>query len=342
MKAVVISEHGGLDRLQHVERPVPTPGPGEVLVEVKAVSLNHLDTWVRRGISGVKFPLPLVPGCDGAGVVAALGAGVSGPPAGTRVALQPGVSCERCAACLSGDDFLCRHYGMLGEHRDGTNAEFIAVPASSLIPISDRLAFETAACIPVAFLTAWHMVVARARVQPGDTVLVHAGASGVGIAAIQIARLFHARVFTTVGAPDKVQAVRDLGAEEVILYRDADFASEARRLTGKRGVDVILDHVGTDTWSGNLRALATGGRLVTCGATGGHEAMTNLRILFFKNISLLGSTMGSKAELLRVFPLVESGLLRPVIDRVLPIAQVAQGHQLLEDRRVTGKVVLTL
>lgn len=342
MKAVVISEHGGLDRLQHVERPVPAPGPGEVLVEVKAVSLNHLDTWVRRGISGVQFPLPLVPGCDGAGVVAALGAGVSGPPVGTRVALQPGVSCERCAACLSGDDFLCRHYGMLGEHRDGTNAQFIAVPASSLIPISDGLPFETAACIPVAFLTAWHMVVARARVQPGDTVLVHAGASGVGIAAIQIARLFHARVFTTVGAPGKVQAVRDLGAEEVILYRDADFASEARRLTGKRGVDVILDHVGTDTWEGNLRALAAGGRLVTCGATGGHEAKTNLRILFFKNISLLGSTMGSKAELLRVFPLVESGVLRPVIDRVLPIAQVAQGHQLLEDRHVTGKIVLTL
>lgn len=342
MKAVVIAEHGGFEQLQFLERPDPTPGPGEVLVEVKAVSLNHLDTWVRRGIPGVKYPLPMTPGCDGAGVVAALGPGVNGPPVGTRVALQPGVSCERCAACLGGEDFLCRHYGMLGETRDGTNAPFIKVPASSLIPISNALPFETAACIPVAFLTAWHMVVARARIQPGETVLVHAGASGVGIAAIQVARLFHARVLTTVGAADKVQTVRDLGAEEVILYRETDFAAEARRLTGKRGVDVILDHVGLDTWEGNLRALATGGRLVTCGATSGHEAKTNLRILFFKNISLLGSTMGGKAELLRVFPLVESGVLRPVIDRVLPLAQVAEGHRLLEERRVSGKIVLTL
>ena len=342
MKAVVIAEHGGLDQLQFVERPDPVPLPGEVLVEVKAASLNHLDTWVRRGIPGVKYPLPMIPGCDGAGVVAALGAGVPGPPVGTRVALQPGVSCERCAACLGGEDFLCRHYGMLGETRDGTNAQFISVPASSLIPISAQLPFETAACIPVAFLTAWHMVVARARVQPGETVLVHAGASGVGIAAIQIARLFHARVLATVGAPDKAQTARDLGAEEVILYRDTDFAAEARRLTGKRGVDVILDHVGIETWEGNLRALATGGRLVTCGATSGHEAKTNLRILFFKNLSLLGSTMGSKAEMLRVFTLVESGALRPVIDRVLPLAQVAQGHRLLEERRVTGKIVLTI
>jgi NADPH:quinone reductase-like Zn-dependent oxidoreductase len=342
LKAILVSEHGGFEQLRLTEVPDPVAGPGEILVDLRASSLNHLDTWVRRGLAGVTYPLPIIPGCDGAGVVAALGPGVDGPPVGTRVALQPGVSCGRCTACLSGDDFLCRAYGILGEHRNGTQAERIAVPAANVIPIGPDLGFEAAAAFPLVFMTAWHMAVTRARIQPGDLVLVHAGASGVGSAAIQIAKLHGARVFTTVGDRGKVDAVRALGAEEVLLYRDTDFAAEVRRLTGKRGVDVILDHVGVPTWEANIRSLVRGGRLVVCGATAGYEAVTNLRVLFFKNLSLLGSTMGSKAELLHLVPWVERGILVPVIDRVLPLAEVATGHRLIEDRAVHGKIVLSI
>ena len=342
MKAVLVSRHGGPEVLEIRDVPRPEPGPGEVLVEVHATSVNHLDVWVRRGIAGVRYPLPLVLGCDGAGVVAALGAGVADIAVGTRVVLQPGVSCGTCVQCLAGDDNLCRSFGILGEHRHGTDAEFIAVPRQNVLPIAAGLDFETAAAFPLVFLTAWHMAVARARIQPGDDVLVHAGASGVGIAAIQIARLLGARVFTTVGSADKIDAVRALGAAEVILYRERDFADAIRDLTAKRGVDVVLDHVGADTWERNVRALARGGRLVVCGATSGHEVSTNLRFLFFKNLAFLGSTMGSKAEVARILQLVERGVLRPRVDRVLPLADVGRAHELLEARRIVGKIVLRL
>jgi NADPH:quinone reductase-like Zn-dependent oxidoreductase len=340
MRAVLIREHGGLDRLEWTEMPEPIPGPGEIRVAVRAVSLNHLDIWVRRGIPGVHYPLPLIPGCDGAGVVDALGPGVDGPPPGTRVALQPGVSCGLCRACLGGEDFLCRHYGILGEHRHGTCAEFIVVPAANVMPIADHLGFEAAASLGVVFLTAWHMAVARARIRPGETVLVQAGASGVGTAAVQIAKLLGAQVYATVGDAAKVEAVRALGADEVLLYREHDFAADIRRLTGKRGVDVVLDHIGHDTWEGNVRSLARGGRLVVCGASSGHEVPTNLRLLFFKNLAFLGSTMGSKAELLEVLEHVKRGALRAVVHMVMPMQDVARGHALLEDRAVIGKIVL--
>ena len=341
MQAVRIAAHGGPEQLQLVELPKPSPGPGEILVEMKCVSLNHLDLWVRRGIPGVRYPLPLIPGCDGAGVIAALGPGVDSPEVGTRVALQPGVSCGRCEACLSGEDNLCRSYGILGESQDGTNAGFVAVPAANVMPIGPDLSFEAASAFPLVFLTAWHMAVARARIRPGETVLVHAGASGVGSAAIQIARLLQARVLTTVGSTAKADQVRALGADEVILYRETDFAAEVRRLTDKRGADVILDHVGLDTWEPNVRCLARGGRLVVCGATSGHEVPTNLRLLFFKNLSLLGSTMGSKAELLHVsHSSSKGGCDRSWIECCR--SRRSPGTRVLEQRAAVGKVVLTL
>ncbi|MFQ5600703.1 MAG: zinc-binding dehydrogenase [Candidatus Krumholzibacteriia bacterium] len=342
MKAVVVTEHGGTEKLELREIDKPAPGPGEVLVQMRAAAVNHLDVWVRRGIPGVRFPLPLIPGCDGAGVVAAPGPGVRDVEPGTRVALQPGLSCGHCASCLGGDDNLCPDYGILGESRHGTNAQYLAVPRANLMPIPEKLGFEGAAAFPLAFLTAWHMAVARGRIQPGDDVVVHAGASGVGTAAIEIARLHGARVITTVGSPEKAERVRELGVAHVILYRETDFAQEVRAITGKRGVDVILDHVGTDTWEGNIRSLARGGRLVVCGATSGHEVTTNLRSLFFKNLSLLGSTMGSKSELLRILSLIARGELRPIVDRVLPLDEVARAHELLEHRQVVGKVVLKI
>jgi NADPH:quinone reductase-like Zn-dependent oxidoreductase len=340
MKAVLIRSHGGPEVLAWTEVPEPVPGPGEIRVRIHAAGMNHLDAWVRRGIPGVRYPLPMIPGCDGAGVVESLGAGVPGPAVGTRVALQPGLSCGLCASCLGGDENLCRDYGILGETRDGTDAPLIVVPARNVMPIPDDLAFEDAAAFPLVFLTAWHMAVTRARIRAGETVLVQAGASGVGTAAIQIARLLGARVLTTVGSPEKIARVRELGADEAILYREHDFADEVRRLTAKRGVDVVLDHVGLDTWERNIRSLARGGRLVVCGATSGYEVPTNLRMLFFKNLSLLGSTMGSKAELLEVLRLIEQRKLQPVVDRVLDIQEVARGHEILESRRVIGKIVL--
>ncbi len=342
MKAILVTTHGGIDTLQPSEMLRPEPGPGEVQVELRAASVNHLDLWVRRGIAGVRYPLPLVPGCDGAGVIAALGAGVQGFDPGTRVVLQPGVACGICAACLSGADNLCRSFGILGEHRHGTYAQFIVVPRANVLPLPDSIDFETAAAFPLVFLTAWHMAIARARIQPGEDVLVHAGASGVGHAAIQIARLLGARVITTVGSTSKAELVRALGADHVVLYREQDFADAIRQLTGKRGVDVILDHVGADTWERNIRSLARGGRLVTCGSTSGHEVPTNLRFLFFKNLSLLGSTLGSKAELAQILGLVERGSLRPVVDRVLALEDVGQAHTLLEQRQASGKLVLRI
>jgi NADPH:quinone reductase-like Zn-dependent oxidoreductase len=302
--------------------------------------MNHLDTFVRRGLPGITLPLPMIPGSDASGVVAEVGPGVEGIRAGDRVYVSPGFSCERCEACLSGNEPLCRRYGLFGEHKDGTQAEFVALGASNVLPLPENLSFEEGAAFPLVFLTAWHMLAARARVQAGDDVLVQAGGSGVGSAAIQIAKYLGARVFTTVGSAEKAAKARALGADETILYRDSDFLEAVRRLTAKRGVDVVVENTGAATWEKSLQAVAKGGRLVTCGATTGYEAKTDLRFVFFKSLSILGSTMGSRAELLHVARLVAAGRLRPVVDRVLPFEQVAEGHRLLEGRGVFGKVLL--
>ena len=341
MKAVVIRSHGGPEALLMEEKPVPAPGPGQVRVRVTAVALNHLDIWVRRGVPGHPFPLPLTPGCDIAGVLDDPGPGGAGEfKAGDPVLVAPGVSCGACEACARGRDHLCRHYGILGETRDGGCSGYAVVPAVNLLPFPKGLPPEQAAALPLVFLTAWHMLVERAGVRPGDDVLVHAAGSGVSSAAIQIARTFGARVINTVGSDAKRERALALGADEVVNYREQDFAKEVRRFTGKRGADVIIDHVGPDTWEGNIRSLAKGGRLVLCGSTSGFEVKTDTRFLFFKNLSILGSTMGSRGELHEILRLVERGLLRPVVDSVLPLADVAEGHRRLEAREVFGKVVL--
>ncbi|MBI4868037.1 MAG: zinc-binding dehydrogenase [Candidatus Wallbacteria bacterium] len=341
MKAVVIRQHGGPEELRFEERPVPEPGPGELLLRVKACSINHLDVWVRKGVPGHKFPLPIVPGCDASGVVEAAGAGVKSVAPGQRVLLAPGLSCGLCAQCHAGKDHLCRGYGIFGETRDGACAEFLVAPAVNAIPIPEELGFEAAAAIPLVFLTAWHMLVERAELRPGEDVLIQAAGSGVSSAAIQIAKLWGARVITTTSTPEKAARARELGADEVIDYRSQDFGEEVRRLTGKRGVDVVIEHVGGVTFETSVRCLARAGRLVTCGATTGAAARLDLRILFFKSISLLGSTMGSRAELFEILRHVASGKLRPVVDRVLPLDEVATAHRLLEERQVFGKVVVT-
>ncbi|HUP49629.1 MAG TPA: zinc-binding dehydrogenase [Thermoanaerobaculia bacterium] len=342
MKAVLIREHGGLEKLEITEVPAPPAAPGQALVRVRAVALNHLDLWVRRGIAGHTFPLPIIPGSEVSGVVEHLEGPASPWREGDEVVVAPGFSCGVCAACLSGNDPLCPRYGIYGETADGGCAEKIAVPIRNLLRKPGRLSFAEAAALPLDMLTAWHMLVGRARLRPGETVLVQAGGSGIGTAAIQIARLWGATVYTTAGSAEKAARALALGAEAAIDYRSGDFVAEVRALTGKRGVDVVVEHVGAGTFERSLRVLARGGRLVTCGATAGAEVSINLRLVFFKLLSILGSTMGSLAELHEIMRHVESGRLQPVVDRILPLEQVAEGHRVLEAREAFGKVVLEI
>lgn len=340
MRAWRVPEHGSPSVLELASIPTPEPGPGEVRIRVDAVALNHLDLWVRRGVPGVKYPLPLTPGCDTAGTVEALGPGTTGWSIGDSVLAAPGAGCGRCEDCLSGEEQICRWYGILGEHRDGGCAEYLVARGTHFLRRPERLGVDEAVCLPLTLLTAWHMVVERARVQPGETVLVHAAGSGVGVMSIQIAKLFGARVLTTTGSTEKAERARALGADEVILYRETDFLEEVRRLTGKRGVDVVIEHTGADTWERSVRAVAKGGRLVTCGATSGPHVSLDLRVLFFKSLSLLGSTMGGRGELDRAMRFVETGAIRPVLDRTFPMAELPAAHEHLENRSAFGKVVL--
>jgi NADPH:quinone reductase-like Zn-dependent oxidoreductase len=340
MRCVVIREHGSVDRLLHEERPVPAPGPGEARIAVRAAGLNHLDLWVRRGIPGVRYPLPIIPGCDAAGVVDELGPGVTTLKVGDAVLLAPGLGCGSCARCAAGEDQLCRNYGIFGESRDGTCADFMVAPARNLLRKPGTLTFEEAASLGLTFLTAWHMVVARANLRSHETILIHAAGSGVSVAAIQIARRIGARIVATARGAEKLKRARELGAHETIDYGQKEFVDEVKKITAKRGVDVVVDHVGQETLDKSLRCLAKGGRLVTCGGTSGPELKTDVRLIFFKGLSILGSTMGSLGELHTILEHFERGDFKPVVDRVLPMREVAQGHQILEERKVQGKVVL--
>lgn len=341
MKAIVVREHGGVERLEMSDVPDPVAQPGEAVVAVRAVALNHLDIWLRRGVPGHKFPLPMIPGAEVAGVVDQVPDGF-GWKRGDEVIVAPGYSCGHCIACLSGNDTLCQSFGIFGEGKNGGCAEKIAVPIRNLVRKPVSLSFAEAAAIPLDMLTAWHMLIARAQLRPGETVLVQAGGSGVGSAGIQVAKLWRATVYTTVGSAEKAKRAKALGADETILYRDTDFVAAVRTLTGKRGVDIVFEHIGGETFEKSLKALARGGRLVTCGATAAGEATINIRLVFFKLLSILGSTMGTVGELHEIMKHVEAGSLRPVIDRILPLDRVAEGHRALENRETFGKVVLTI
>ena len=342
MRCVVVREHGGFDQLRLEEREVPAPQRGEVRVRVRAVGLNHLDTWVRRGVPGHTFPLPLVTSSDASGVVDALGGGVDGLREGDEVVVLPGVSCGVCEACQSGVDQLCSGYDILGESCDGTAAEYVCVPAANVAPKPSGLSAAEAASVCLVFQTAWNMLARRAELRAGETVLVHAGLSGVGSAAVQIANALGAHVLATAGGAEKCARVAALGAHHVIDYRATDFAAEVRRITGKAGVDVVFEHVGAATFGGSMKCLARGGRVVTCGATTGGDVGISLHQVFFKSLSVLGSTMGSKGDLRRVLRMFEQGRFRAVLDRTMPLEEVARAHRLLEEREAMGKVVLTV
>ena len=340
MKVILFRQHGGPEVLRNADVPEPEPRPSEVLVRVRACALNHLDLWVRRGLPGIEIPLPHIPGSDVAGEIARIGSEVTTVHVGQKVALAPLVSCGKCAACVAGLDNRCRQATNLGYMIDGGYAEFVRVPEVNCLPYPENLAFEEAAAVPLVFQTAWHMLVDRAQLQAGEDVLILGAGSGVGSAAIQIAKFFGARVITTAGSDAKLEKARQLGADHVINHKTQKIRDEVRRITNRRGVDVVFEHVGTATWDDSLASLALAGRLVTCGNTTGYDAKIDLRFLFSRQLSLLGSYMGVKSELHTVMKLVAAGHLKPVVDRVFPLAEAAAAHTYLESGQQFGKVVL--
>lgn len=342
MKAWRIEEHGGLEALRWVDLPRPQPRPDEVLVRVRACALNRLDLWVREGVEGHKFPLPLIPGSEIAGDIERLGDAVSDLEPGMAVLLAPAVSCGVCDHCVGGSDHRCRQYGILGEHRDGGYAEWICVPRRNVLPLPKGLDYVQAAAIPLVFLTAWHMLVDRAHLKPLEDVLIHAAGSGVSSAGIQIAALLGARhIIVTAGSDDKLDKARELGATHTINYKENDFVSKVKHITERKGVDVVFDHVGGEMFEKSLTALAWAGRIVLCGATSDPFARIPLRAVFFKGLSILGSTMGRQSELRDLVRFIEAGRLRPVVDRTFPLDQARSAQQALESREQFGKIVLT-
>ena len=340
MKAVIFREHGGPEVLEPAEVADPKIKANEVLVEVRACALNHLDIWVRGGLPNVQIPLPHILGDDIAGVVREVGELVNWVKPGDEVMLHPGVSCGHCQACLRGQDNFCPEYDILGYRRDGGYAELLAVPGVNIIPKPKTISWEEAAALPLVTVTAWHMLVTRANLQPGEDVLIHAAGSGVGSIGIQIAKLRGARVIATAGSDEKLAKAKELGADELIDYSGADWPKEVKRLTGRQGVDVVFEHTGAETWPGSIISLKTGGRLVTCGATSGFEGRTDIRQIFYRQLSILGSFMGAKAELLEAMKFIERGTIRAVIDQTMPLIEARRAHELIEDRAQFGKLVL--
>ena len=339
MKAVRIHQFGGPEVLTYEDVPDPEPRKSEVLVQVKACALNHLDLWVRKGLPGVK--LPHILGSDIAGDIVQIGEYVTGFKVGQRVVVAPMHFCGHCAKCVAGLQNECREFTVLGNAVDGGNCEFIAMPAAKVIPIPDTLEFTQAASVPLVFLTAWHMLVGLANVRPGQTVLVLGASSGVGIAGIQIAKLFHCRVITTAGDESKLEKARALGADHGIDHYKQKISDEVRKITDKEGVDIVMEHVGAATWDESIKSLKSGGTLVTCGATTGPNVAIDVRHLFARRLKLLGSYMGTMGELHEVLKHVFAGRMHAVVDRVFPLCELRSAHEHLEKSQMFGKVVVT-
>ena len=340
MKAAFFREHGGLERIEYGDLPDPVPGPGQVRVRVRAGSLNHLDIFVRNGIPGIPVALPHVMGSDGAGVIESVGPGVTRVSPGDEVVLNPGVNCGDCEFCRMGEHSLCTTFHLLGEHVAGTFAEYVVAPAINAWPRPAALSWEESAAFPLTFLTAWRMLVSKARVRPGESLLIIGVGGGVAVAALQIAKLLGLTVFVTSGSGEKLARAKELGADAGIDHSATDFAREVRKLTGKRGVDVVLDSVGKATWRQSIAAAAKGGRLLTCGATTGTDPQTDLGRIFWNQLTVYGSTMGTHAEFAEMLRIFRDGKVKPVVDAVFPLPQARKALCHLEEKRQFGKVVL--
>src|ERR1043166_7348121 len=338
MKAVRIHEFGGRDVLRYEELPNPQPRKDQALVRVRACAMNHLDLWVRKGLPGVK--LPHILGSDIAGEVVEVGEYVRSIKTGQRVLLAPMHFCNHCSKCTAGLQNQCREFSVLGNLVDGGNCELIAVPEVNVIPIPDFLDFNQAASVPLVFLTAWHMLVGRAAIRPGQTILVLGGNSGVGIAAIQIAKFFNCTVIATAGDERKMARARELGADHVIDHYQQRISEEVRKITSQEGVDIVLEHIGLATWDESIRSLKPTGTLVTCGATTGPQVAIDLRFVYSRQLSVLGSYMGTLGELHEVLKHIFGGNLKPVVDRVFPLAKARAAHEYMESSQMFGKIVL--
>ena len=339
MKAALFSEHGGPEVIRIAEVEAPEPGPGEVRIAVGAASLNHLDLWARRGLP-FEIPMPHIGGSDVAGVVDALGPGVEEVSTSTRVVVDPSLNYGWYRGPGRGPSIGDKPFGVLGEHTQGGLAEYCVVPAGNLLEIPGAVPFETAAAAALSFVTAWHGLLGRGGLKPGETVLVTGASGGVSTAAIQIAKLSGARVYALTSGPANVDRVKALGADVVYDRLEVDFSREVWRDTGKRGVDLVVDSVGEPLWEGCLRSLAVGGRLVSYGGTGGPAVASDVRAIFWKQLSILGSTMGPPEDFRRVMSLVFEGRLAPVIHEVIPLEETRRAHELLEAGEVFGKLVL--
>jgi len=340
MKALAFTEFGGPEKLQLQEVPEPKVGAQDVLVRVRACALNHLDLWVRQGIPALKTPLPFWTGSDVAGDVVEVGSDVEGVKPGDRVAVNPNISCRRCEFCLAGEDNLCPRYGLVGEHVPGGFAEYVAVRGDRVLTLPAEIGYEEAASFVLTNMTAWRMVVTQARVKPGEDVLVIGVGGGVSSTAVQIAKLCGARVIVTSSSDEKLEKARALGSDIGINYAKEDWARAVRTVTGGRGVDVVVENVGAATWKQSIRSLRRGGRLVTCGATTGPIGETDIRVLFWNQLHLIGSTMSTTREFLDVMRLFFAGRLRPIVDEVVPLAEGAAAQQRLAEGRQFGKIVL--
>jgi len=340
MKAVRIHEHGGPEVLRYEDAPDPTLRANEVLIKVGACGLNHLDLFIRGGLPGLKLDMPHTLGSDAAGEIVEVGSVCEFAKVGERVLIAPGRTSRRGALAAAGQDNLSPDYGVFGYQHKGLNSEYIAVPESNAIPIPGDLSYEEAASIPLVFLTAWHMLVGIAKMKMLEDVLIIGGSSGVGIAAIQIAKLFHCRVIATAGGEEKLAKAKQLGADHVIDHYKQDIRAEVRAFTKKRGVDIVFEHVGQATWKAATASLAHHGRLVTCGATTGGDVDLSVTHLFFRQLSLHGSFMGTLGELHEVLRFFERGLLKPVVDKVFPLAELRAAHEHLENKQQFGKVVV--
>ncbi|MBI3008558.1 MAG: zinc-binding dehydrogenase [Candidatus Omnitrophica bacterium] len=340
MKSVAINEHGGVDKLTFQDVPEPSVFKDEVLVKVKACGVNHLDIWVREGLPGIKIPFPHILGCEVSGEVYKVGEGIKDVNIGDKVLIAPGISCGRCYQCLSGNDNMCISYDIMGLRCNGGYAEFAKAPLMNIIPLPEGLDFDGAAAIPLVFLTAWHMLITKARLLAGEDVLILGAGSGIGTAAVQIARLSGARVIVAAGTDEKLEKAKKLGADETINYKKSDFEREVKKLTNSKGVEVVFEHIGPDTWDKSIRSLSKRGRLVICGATSGPKVEIDLRYFFTRQLSIFGSYMGTKAELLDLLKLFGEKKLQPVIDRKFPLKEAKDAHQYMMDRKQFGKLVL--
>lgn len=347
MKAIRFHEFGSVDVLRYEDAPLQPLKPTKVRIQLKAAALNHLDLWVRSGTRERSIPLPHIPGSDGAGIVAEVGNAVTNVNIGDRVVISPGISCGSCQPCLDGRDNLCAAYRVLGTKEDGTYAEYVTVSPNNIVPLPETMTFQEAAAASLVFLTAWHMLVTLTKIRPGETVLVHGAGSGVGSSAIQIAKLFGAKVITTAGTDEKLAKAKELGADELINYIEMDFAEQVKRVTEKRGVDIVFDHIGGEVFEKSIFIIGKGGRLVTCGATGDFVGKIDLRYLYSRHLTLFGSFMGTKSELIEVlnFFSLNNGTghrLRPVIDSVYPLSEAKEAQRRMEERKNFGKIVLEI